>query len=54
MRINRGLSPIVPVDGGKLAREIAEQTRINQLGGIVNLENLRNPIGAARQYLMPK
>gem|GEM_PF-6580773 len=40
--------------GGKTAREIAEQLRINSLGGIRNLENLRNPIGSARQYLLLK
>ena len=34
--------------GGKTAREIAEQRRINQLGGIVNLENKINAIGPAR------
>ncbi len=39
--------------GGKLAREIAEQQRINQLGGIDNLANKVNPIGPARQHLMP-
>lgn len=39
--------------GGKTAREVAEQLRINQLGGIENLENIRNPIGPARQYLLP-
>jgi RHS repeat-associated protein len=39
--------------GGKTAREIAEQQRINQLGGVQNLENVRNPIGPARQNLMP-
>lgn len=38
--------------GGKTAREIAEQRRINQLGGIINLENKVNPIGAARQHLL--
>jgi hypothetical protein len=38
--------------GGKTAREIAEQLRINELGGIDNLENIRNPIGPARQYLL--
>lgn len=31
--------------GGKLTREIAEQLRIDELGGIRNLANLRNPIG---------
>lgn len=40
--------------GGKAVREIAEQLIINDLGGIENLENVRNPIGPARQYLMPK
>ncbi len=38
--------------GGKTAREVAEQRRINQLGGVGNLENVRNPIGPARQDLM--
>jgi hypothetical protein len=38
--------------GGKTAREIAEQRRIDQLGGIVNLENKVNPIGPARQHLL--
>jgi uncharacterized protein RhaS with RHS repeats len=38
--------------GGKTAREIAEQLRINELGGVNNLENVRNPIGPARQYLL--
>ncbi|MDB5089167.1 MAG: repeat-associated core domain protein [Mucilaginibacter sp.] len=45
--------------GGKTAREIAEQMRVNSLGGIYQngvkvLENKVNPIGAARQYLLPK
>lgn len=39
--------------GGRTAREIAEQMRINQLGGVQNLENTRNPIGPARQSLLP-
>ncbi len=39
--------------GGKTAREIAEQLRINELGGVKNLENIRNPIGPARQNLLP-
>lgn len=48
---------VTEVLGGKLAREIAEQLRINELGGIYQngmkvLENIRNPIGAARQYLL--
>jgi hypothetical protein len=41
--------------GGKTAREIAEQMRINALGGIRGgrLDNIRNSIGPARQYLLP-
>lgn len=44
--------------GGKTAREIAEQMRIKALGGIHQkgikvLENYRNPIGKAREYLLP-
>jgi len=38
--------------GGKTAREIAEQLRINKLGGIKNLANKVNPIGPARQHLL--
>jgi hypothetical protein len=41
------------VKGGRTAREIAEQLRINALGGLRNLENIRNPIGPNRQHLMP-
>jgi len=41
------------VPGGKTAREIAEQQRIDDLGGIKNLENKRNPIGPGRRGLMP-
>ena len=37
--------------GGRLAREIAEQELIDSLGGIDNLENLKNPIGPLRQHL---
>lgn len=49
---------ITEVLGGKTAREIAEQLRINYFGGIYQdgikvLENMRNPIGSARQYLLP-
>ena len=39
--------------GGRTAREIGEQLRINELGGVRNLENIRNPIGPARQHLLP-
>ncbi|MES1165653.1 MAG: RHS repeat-associated core domain-containing protein, partial [Verrucomicrobiota bacterium] len=40
------------VQGGKTAREIAEQKRIDELGGIGNLENKVNPIGPNRQHLL--
>ncbi|MGA9213667.1 hypothetical protein [Kaistella sp.] len=39
--------------GGKTTREVAEQLRIRDLGGVDNLDNIRNPIGPARQHLMP-
>ncbi len=40
------------VFGGRTAREIAEQRRIDQLGGIKNLENKVNPIGPNRRHLL--
>ena len=40
--------------GGKTAREVAEQLRILERGGVENLENIRNPIGPARAKLLPK
>lgn len=40
------------VSGGKVVREVAEQLRINALGGISKLENVRNPIGKARAHLL--
>ena len=46
---------ITPISGGKFAREIAEQIRISQLGGIGSnsLANKVNPIASkARQELM--
>jgi hypothetical protein len=43
---------ITEVRGGKTAREIVEQLRINELGGIDNLANERNPIGKSREYLL--
>jgi hypothetical protein len=48
---------ISEVSGGKTTREIFEQMRINDLGGIWQdgvkvLENNRNPIGANRQHLL--
>ena len=42
----------IAVAGDKTAREIAEQTKIDQLGGIKNLLNKRNPIGPQRFGLM--
>jgi hypothetical protein len=47
-----GAVKVTEVLGGKTTREIAEQTRINELGGIKNLENKVNPIGPNRQHLM--
>jgi RHS repeat-associated protein len=41
-----------PVTGGKTAREVAEQKRVNDRGGIRELENKRNPIGAKRRHLL--
>ena len=38
--------------GGKTVREIAEHRRIDKLGGIDKLENIRYPIGPNRQYLL--
>lgn len=38
--------------GGRLAREVAEQLRIDELGGIGNLRNLRNPIGNGAARLL--
>jgi hypothetical protein len=44
----------IGVSGGKTAREIAEQHKIDELGGIRALGNLRNPIGPRRFELMPE
>lgn len=38
----------------KVSREISEQHRVNELGGIKELENKVNPIGPKRQHLMDK
>jgi RHS repeat-associated protein len=45
---------VTPIPGGKTAREVAEQKRINQLGGTANrpgsqTSNQRNPIGEKRR-----
>jgi hypothetical protein len=40
--------------GGKTAREVAEQLRILDRGGVGNLENIRNPIGPRRANLLPQ
>lgn len=50
---NVGSVRVIEVKGGKLMREMAEQQKINELGGIRNLENLRNPIGPKREHLRP-
>jgi hypothetical protein len=42
------------VSGGKTAGEIAEQHKIDALGGLKKLGNIRNPIGARRFHLMPE
>jgi hypothetical protein len=44
----------VEVPGGKTAREIAEQQKIDELGGVGQLLNVRNPIGPRRFQLMPQ
>ncbi|MBA2750432.1 MAG: hypothetical protein H0U45_17310 [Tatlockia sp.] len=38
--------------GGKTNREVAEQRRIDELGGIENLDNKINPIGPKRRHLL--
>ena len=43
---------VTPVAGGKTVREITEQQRIDELGGISNLENKVNPIGPNRRHLL--
>jgi hypothetical protein len=40
--------------GGRTAREIAEQRKIDELGGVGSLLNVRNPIGRRRMHLMPQ
>jgi hypothetical protein len=39
--------------GGKTAREVAEQLKIDELGGLPNLLNKVNPVGLRRVDLMP-
>jgi hypothetical protein len=41
------------VPGGKSAREIAEQQKIDEFGGMRNLLNKRKPIGRGRLDLTP-
>jgi hypothetical protein len=44
----------IPVSGGKTAREIAEQQKIDEFpNGIDDLLNKRNPIGPRRFHVMP-
>ncbi|MBC8325172.1 MAG: GIY-YIG nuclease family protein [Verrucomicrobia subdivision 3 bacterium] len=45
---------IMELSGGKTASEIQEQLRINELGGIKNLEYKRNPIGKNRKHILPE
>jgi len=40
--------------GGRIAREIADQQKIDELGGVDALLNIRNPIGQARFGPMPQ
>jgi RHS repeat-associated protein len=42
----------IAVGGGKTAREIAEQLKIDELGGVGKLLNKVNPIGRSRFFLM--
>lgn len=42
---------VIEILGGKFPREVAEQIRIDQLGGIGQLANKVNPIGMARRSL---
>jgi len=54
-KLGPGAEPnVTEVPGGKTAREVAEQKRINQLGGTKNqpgsnTSNERNPIGKRRE-----
>lgn len=49
---NIGSVQVSHVPGGKIHREIAEQNKINQLGGIKVLDNVRNAVGAKRIHLL--
>lgn len=44
---------IFEVAGGKFEREIAEQLKINSLGGVGQLENIVNPLGPGRIDQIP-
>jgi YD repeat-containing protein len=44
----------IAVSGGRTKREIAEQLKIDELGGVDELLNIRNPIGRSRLELMPE
>ncbi len=48
-----GAAERIHVPGGKTQREVAEQLKIDELGGIGNLLNRVNPIGPRRVDLMP-
>ena len=43
-----------PISGDKMAREVTEQLRIIEHGGLKNLVNVRNPIGPERAHLLPQ
>lgn len=43
----------IHIPGGRVAREIAEQMKVDELGGVDELINIRNPIGQRRFHLMP-
>jgi hypothetical protein len=45
---------VTPVEGGRTQREIVEQRRIDQQGGVENerVSNQRNPVGPRRKHLM--
>lgn len=48
-----GSLAVTEVLGGKTSREVAEQLRIIELGGVDELANLRNPIGVNRADIIP-
>jgi len=56
-KLGEGVTPNTrEVQGGKAAREVEEQTRINELGGTKggNVTNERNPVGENRKDILPE